>query len=90
MPGMAKTKTTITVDRAKVDEARRLTGAPTTSAAIDVALSELIRSEHVRRDVAAYAAIPPSADEIALARSPVDWSEIADETDWDALYRDPG
>jgi hypothetical protein len=85
---MAKTKATVTIDRAKVDEARRLTGATTTSAAIDVALTELIRSERVRRDVAAYTATPPSDDEIALARAPINWAELADDTDWDALYRD--
>lgn len=85
---MAKSKTTITVDRVKLDEARRLTGAPTTSTAIDLALSELIRAERIRRDVAAYAATPPSEDEVALSRGPIDWSELADETDWDALYRD--
>jgi len=85
---MAKTKATVTIDRAKVDEARRLTGATTTSAAIDVALTALIRSERVRRDVAAYTATPPSDDEIALARAPINWAELADDTDWDALYRD--
>jgi hypothetical protein len=41
---MAKEKTTITVERHKVDEARRLTGAASTSAAIDVALAARGRS----------------------------------------------
>jgi hypothetical protein len=83
---MTKTKATITVDRSKVDEVRRLTGARSTSAAIDAALTQVIRAERLRRDVAAYAAAPQSREEIELARTPVDWSELADTTDWDALY----
>lgn len=83
---MAKDKVTVTLDRAKVDEVRRLTGAPTTSAAIDLALSELISVDRLRRDVAAYVAEPPTDDEIALARLPVDWRDLHDDTDWDALY----
>jgi Arc/MetJ family transcription regulator len=87
-PGVPRTKTTLTVDRSKLDEARRLTGAPTASAAVDLALSELVRAERLRRDVAAYASVPPTEDEIALARPPIDWSDLADTTDWDAVYRD--
>jgi Arc/MetJ family transcription regulator len=84
--GMPKTKTTLTVDREKLDEAQRLTGARTASAAVDLALSELVRAERLRRDVAAYAAAPPTADEIALARPSIDWSDLQDDTDWEALY----
>ena len=87
---MAKQKVTITVDRAKVDEARRLTGAATTSAAIDTALTELVRRERLRRDLAAYAATPSTADELALAHGPVDRSDLADDTDWGAVYGDDG
>jgi hypothetical protein len=83
---MAKQKTTITVERHKVDEARRLTGAATTSATIDLALDRLIRGERLRRDVAAYAGIPPTEAEIALAAVTPPWTDLADETDWDALY----
>jgi len=85
---MAKEKATITVDRAKVQTARELTGARSTSQAIDIALDELIRLERVRRDVAAYIACPPSNEEIALARHTPDWSALADDTDWEALYAD--
>jgi hypothetical protein len=85
---MAKQKTTITVERRKVDEARRLTGAPSTSAAIDLALDRLIRTERLRRDVAAYTGTPPTEDEIALGSITPSWTDLADETDWDALYTD--
>jgi len=88
--GMAKWKTTITVERNKVDEARRLTGAKSTSGAIDVALDRLIYTERLRRDVAAYAAAPPTDDEIAMAAITPSWKTLADETDWDAVYTDEG
>jgi len=84
--GMAKQKATITVERHKVDEVRRLTGAPSTSAAIDLALERLIRSGHLRRDVAAYTGAPPTDAEIALAEIGPSGSDLADDTDWDALY----
>lgn len=87
---MTKHRTTITVERHKVDEARRLTGAASTSAAIDVALDRLIRTERLRRDVAAYAITPPTDEEIALAAVTPTWDAIADDTDWDALYPDEG
>lgn len=86
--GMAKSKVTITVEPHKVEEARRLTGAASTSAAIDVALDQLIRVERLRRDVAAYVATPPTGDEIALAAITPSWDALADDTDWDALYAD--
>lgn len=85
---MAKDKTTITVDRAKVEEVRRLTGAASTSAAVDLALAELIRKERIRRDVDAYRTNPPSEAEAALAAVNPNWADLADDTDWDALYRD--
>ncbi len=47
-------------------------------------------AERVRRDVAAYIALPPSADEVALARCAPNWSDIADDTDWDVVYGDGG
>ena len=64
---MAKEKTTITVERHKVDEARRLTGAASTSAAIDVALDRLIRAERLRKNVVTYTNEPPTSKKIALA-----------------------
>jgi hypothetical protein len=91
MKGVAKEKATITVDRAKLDRVRVLTGASSASQAIDIALSELIRLERVRRDVAAYTRVPLSDGERALAAHGADWSVLADETDWDAVYADqPG
>jgi acyl CoA:acetate/3-ketoacid CoA transferase alpha subunit len=87
---MAKEKTTITVERHKVDEARRLTGARSTSAAIDVALDRLIRAERLRRDIAVYTGKPPTSEEMALAANAPPWDDLADDTDWDALYAHEG
>lgn len=81
---MAKEKATITVDREKLSEARAVLGAPSASAAIDVALSELIRRHRLRSDVEAYARIPPTAEEAALGVASPDWGDLADDTDWDA------
>ncbi len=80
---MAKEKATITVDRAKLSEARALLGAASASATIDVALSELIRRRRVRNDVRAYAQTPSTAHEAALGRTTPDWSDLSDDTDWD-------
>lgn len=85
---MAKEKTTITVDRSKVDAVRALTGAGSTSAAIDAALSQLLRSERIRRDVAAYTAGEPTDEELAWAHLPQTGADLADDTDWAALYED--
>ena len=81
---MAREKATITVDREKLAEARAVLGVPTASAAIDVALSELIRRYRIRNDVKAYARTPPTAEEAALGAAPHDWDDLADDTDWDA------
>lgn len=83
---MGKEKVTATVDRAKLEEARRLSKAASISATIDVALTELIRSERIRQDLAAYVARPIGDDE--FARVAADWSDLADDTDWARLYRD--
>lgn len=56
------------------------------SAAVDIALTELLRIAQLRHDVAAYAAVPPAEDEIALASLPADWTGLADDTEWAALY----
>jgi hypothetical protein len=85
---MAKEKATITVDRAKLSEARALLGVSSASAAIDVALTELIRRRRVLNDVNAYARTPPTAEEIALGHVVPDWSDLADDTDWDAEWPD--
>jgi hypothetical protein len=85
---MARSKATISVDRDKLDRARDVTGARSASEAIDIALDELLRFDRLRRDTAAYAATPPTDEEIALARATPDWSILADDTDWEALYSD--
>ena len=83
---MAKEKATITVDRAKLAEAQALLGASSASAAIDVALSELVRRHRVLHDVEAYTAVPPTAEEAALGHVHPDWRDLADDTDWDAEW----
>jgi hypothetical protein len=82
---MAKEKVTITLDRTKADAARSLVAAASTSEVIDVALDRLIRTERLRRDLAAYQRLPLTDDdqELALAADP---SGLADDTDWEALY----
>jgi Bacterial antitoxin of type II TA system, VapB len=83
---MAKEKATITVDRAKLSEARAVLGVSSASAAIDVALSELIRRHRVLNDVKAYTGTPATVDEVALGHALPDWSDLADDTDWDAQW----
>ena len=39
-----------------------------------------------RRDVDAYRATPPTASESAIAQSPRPWTDLVDDTDWEALY----
>ncbi|MGQ0849680.1 MAG: hypothetical protein ACT4OP_11280 [Actinomycetota bacterium] len=83
---MAKEKATITVDRAKLEEARHLLGAASASAAIDAALAMVIRRERVRHDVEAYMRLPQTEDEAALGRMPRDWADLADDVDWDSEW----
>ncbi len=85
---MAKEKATITVDRAKLSEARALLGVTSASAAIDVALTELVHRRRVLSDVKAYAGTPPTAEEVALGLATPDWHDLADDTDWDAEWPD--
>ena len=86
---MAKEKVTITLDRSKATRARALLAARSTSEAIDLALDRLIDSERLRRDIAAYRRIPPAGAETSLAYV-ADASALADDTDWEALYREIG
>ncbi|MBJ7608134.1 MAG: hypothetical protein JF887_01715 [Candidatus Dormibacteraeota bacterium] len=81
---MAREKVTITLSRDKAEMARSLTDARSTSEVIDLALDRLIRTERLRRDLAAYRQAPPSAAEMALAD--ISDSELNDDTDWEALY----
>ena len=84
---MAKQKVTITLDRAKADEARLLTGSANTSEVIDVALGRLIKAERLRRDIDAYRRLPANDTDLLVALQ-ADTSGLADDTDWDALYGD--
>ncbi|MDA8073586.1 MAG: type II toxin-antitoxin system VapB family antitoxin [Actinomycetota bacterium] len=83
---MAKEKATITVDRAKLSEARAVLGVSSASAAIDVALTELLRRRRVLHDVEAYTRTPSTDEEVALGHALPDWSDLADDTDWDAEW----
>ena len=83
---MAKTKVSVTLDPAKLAQARALLGAPTVSELISVALDRLIVEELDRRHVAGYAEHRPEEDEDAWADLPRNHSDIADDVDWAALY----
>lgn len=83
---MAREKATITLDRAKADTARSLIRATSISETVDVALDRLIRSEQLRRDVAAYTTDPPAADELAITDLPVEFDLDDDEVDYESLY----
>ncbi len=86
---MARQKATITLDRDKALLAQELVGAASTSAAVDAALDCLIRVQRLRRDVSAYRQQPLDEAEIEIAAAGfVD--DLADDTDWDQLYPEPG
>ena len=84
---MAKQKVTISLDRAKADEARLLVGSANTSEVIDVALGRLIRAERLRRDIDAYRRLPPTDTDLLVALQ-ADTAGLGDDTDWEALYDD--
>lgn len=86
MCGMAKEKATITVDRAKLAEARTVLGAGSASATIDIALSDVIRRARLRRDVEAYTKMPQTGEEIALGDVAPHWGDLGDDTDWNAEW----
>lgn len=83
---MAREKSTVTLDREKVEEARALIGAKSMSEAIDVALDRLLHTARLRNDIAAYSRQPPTDDEIALADLGVTLDLDDDDIDYDALY----
>lgn len=76
----------MSIDRAKLAAAQSLAGTRTASATIDAALSELIRAERLRRDIAAYAERPVTEEEVALSRISSLGAGLEDDTDWEALY----
>ena len=82
---MGRDKVTITLDRQKAADARAIAGVGSTSEVIDIALDALIRRERLRRDIAAYRRVPPTAAEMALADL-ADTTGLDDDTDWEALY----
>lgn len=90
MQSMAKDKATITVDRGKLDAARAAVGAGSASETIDIALTELLRRLRRQRDVQAYAGAPLTEDEVSIGGIPVDWTDLADDTDWDSLWSEEG
>ncbi|MGH8980814.1 MAG: hypothetical protein ACRDWE_07335 [Acidimicrobiales bacterium] len=83
---MAKEKATITVDGARLSEARELLGMSSSSGVIDVALSQLVHRQRVLRDARAYAETAPTPEEGALGEAAPDWRDLADDTDWDAEW----
>ena len=84
---MAREKVTITMDRDKAAVARDLTGAPSMSVAVDIALDALIAREQLRRDLAAYRGMPQTPEELQLAEQ-TGRGDLDDETDWELLYAD--
>lgn len=83
---MAKRKTTVTLDQAKVDTALGLTGARSTSSLLDLALERLIAAERLRSDLRAYGRHGPDSTEVALGSLPVTLDLEDDDVDYDALY----
>jgi hypothetical protein len=83
---MARLKATITLDRAKAAEVQRLTGARSTSEAVDLALTRLIAIERLRRDVEAYTGRPLTDAEAVIADLPVAFDLDDADVDYDALY----
>ncbi len=83
---MPRTKASVSLDPAKVAQARELLAGRTLSEVIDIALSQLIVGELERRHVAGYLRQPPEHDEDVWAESERDPSGIADDVDWADLY----
>jgi hypothetical protein len=83
---MTKSKATITLDRSKVAKAASLVGGRTMSDVVDQALDRLIRSEELRRDIAAYMEGPLDDAELAVADLPVQFDLADDGVDYESLY----
>jgi len=79
-------KATVTLDRSKADAARALIRAKSLSQTIDIALDRLIRSERLRRDIAAYASRPLTDEDLAVMDLPVRFDPGDDDVDYDAIY----
>jgi hypothetical protein len=83
---MAREKATVTIDRDKLQTAKALIGAGSISETIDVALDRLIRGEQLRRDVAAYARQPFTADELDVLDLPVELDLDDADVNYDEIY----
>ena len=81
-------KATITLDHAKARAAKALIGAASISETIDVALDRLVRSEQLRRDIAAYKLGPLHRDELAVGDLSVELDLEDEDIDYDELYGD--
>jgi hypothetical protein len=84
---MARSKVTITLDRAKAELARGLVGASSTSEVIDLALERLILAARLRQDIEAYRRMPQTSEELALADQSANGA-LGDDVDWASLYAD--
>lgn len=85
--GMTKSKVTISVDPERLEQARELSGA-NTSATVDAALRRFIAFERARLDLAAYRRAPQTDDDVAGGEDWADYSDLADDTDWEKLYKE--
>lgn len=83
---MPPEKATLTLDRDKVAEAKRLVGGTSMSHVVDLALDRLIRTERLRADVLAYGAVLSTADEAVLGDLAVVFDLGDEDIDYDALY----
>ena len=83
---MARTKATVTLDRAKAEEARVLAGSKSISEVIDLALDRLVRAERLRRDVAAYRRQPLEGSEPWAGDLPVEFDLDDHDTDYEKDY----
>jgi hypothetical protein len=83
---MAREKVTVTLDRRKANAARALVRAPSLSETLDIALDRLIRSEQLRRDVAAYSGEPLDSAERSVGDLPVELDLGDANVDYEALY----
>jgi hypothetical protein len=86
---MAREKVTVTLDRAKVDQARLMIGGSSMSEVIDTALDRLIRTERLRRDIRAYQRQPQEPAELAIEDLAVALNLEDEEVDYEALYGPP-
>lgn len=87
MVDMVRRKATITLDRDKAASAMALAEVHTMSEVIDLALTRLIHTEQLRRDIAAYRQAPPADVDIALADIPVTFDLDDADVDYEADYR---